>query len=80
MPNDTNSRISGTGKGKPAGNLGLALPGPCPNLPCGVFFEVDSFSLLEISDLRTYAIKSRTVTDNEPIRKGPRKVNREPDG
>ena len=34
--NATNSRISGTGKGKPAGNLGSTLPGPCPHLPCGV--------------------------------------------
>ena len=52
------SRISGTGKGKPAGNLGCGdvdtagnlgstLPGPCPHLPCGVFFEIDSSSLLE---------------------------------
>ena len=45
--NATNSRISGTGKGKPAGNLGLTLPGPGPHLPCGVFFEIDSSSLLE---------------------------------
>ena len=45
--NATNSRIPGTGKGKPAGNLGSTLPGPCPNLPCGVFFEIDSSSLLE---------------------------------
>ena len=29
--NATNSRISGTGKGKPAGNLGSTLPGPCPH-------------------------------------------------
>ena len=43
----TNSRISGIGKGKPAGNLGSTLPGPCPYLPCGVFFEIDSSSLLE---------------------------------
>ena len=35
----TNSRISGAGKGKPAANLGLTLPGPYPHLPCGVFFE-----------------------------------------
>ena len=46
-PNATNSRISGTGKGKPAGNLGSTLPGPCHHLPCGVFFEIDSSSLLE---------------------------------
>ena len=46
-PNAANSRISGTGKGKPAGNLGSTLPGPCPHLPCGVFFEIDSSSLLE---------------------------------
>ena len=32
--NATNSRISGTGKGKPAGNLGPTLPGPCLHLPC----------------------------------------------
>ena len=46
-PNATNSRILGTGKGKPAGNLGSTLPGPCPHLPCGVFFEIDSSTLLE---------------------------------
>ena len=46
-PNATNTRISGTGKGKPAGNLGSTLPGPCPHLPRGVFFEIDSSSLLE---------------------------------
>ena len=35
--------VSGvTGKGKPARNLGLRLPGPCPHLACGVFFEIDS--------------------------------------
>ena len=45
--NATNFRISGTRKGKPAGNLGSTLPGPCPHLPCGVFFEIDSSSLLE---------------------------------
>ena len=45
--NATNSRISGTGKGKPAGNLGSTLPGPCPHLPCGMLFEIDSSSLLE---------------------------------
>ena len=29
-----------TGKGsKPAGNLVLTLPGPCPHLPCGGFFR-----------------------------------------
>ena len=45
-PNATNSRISGTGKGKPAGNLWSTLPGPCPHLPCGVFFKspVPAFS------------------------------------
>ena len=48
-PNATNSWISGTGKGKPAGNLGSTLPGPCPHLPCGVFSEIDSSSLLEFS-------------------------------
>ena len=45
--NATNTRASGTGKGKPAGNLGPTLPGPCPHLPCGVFFEIGSSSLLE---------------------------------
>ena len=49
--NATNSMISGTGKGKPAGNLGSTLPGPCPHLPCGVFFEIDSSSLLEFFGL-----------------------------
>ena len=28
-----NSRISGTHKGKPAGNFGSTVPGPCPHLP-----------------------------------------------
>ena len=28
-----NSKISGTGKGEPARNLGSTLPGPCPHLP-----------------------------------------------
>ena len=44
--NATNFRISGTGKDKPAGNLGATLPGPCPNLPCGVFLKstVPAFS------------------------------------
>ena len=36
-----------TGKGEPAGNLGSTLPGPCPHLLCGMFFEIDSSSLLE---------------------------------
>ena len=45
--NATNSGISGTGKGEPAENLGSTLPGPCPHLLCGVFFEIDSSSLLE---------------------------------
>ena len=49
-PNATNSRISGTGKGKPAGNLGSTLPGPFPHLLCRVFFEIDSSSLLEFSE------------------------------
>ena len=43
----TNSRISDTGKSKPAGNPGSVLPGPCPHLPWGVFFEIDSSNLLE---------------------------------
>ena len=46
--NATNSRILGTKKGKPAGNLGSTLPGPCTHLPCGKFFEIDSSSLLEL--------------------------------
>ena len=37
--NAANSRISGTRKGKLAGNLGSTLPGPCPHLPCGVFLK-----------------------------------------
>ena len=41
-----NSRISGTAKGKPAGNLGKTLPGPCPHLPCGCVLKstVPAFS------------------------------------
>ena len=46
--NATNSRISGTGKGKPAGNLGSTLPGPCLHLLHKGFFEIDSSSLLEL--------------------------------
>ena len=34
---------------EPAGNLGSTLPGPCPQLPCEVFFAIDSSSLLELS-------------------------------
>ena len=63
--NALNCRISGTGKGKPAENLGSTLPGPCPHLPCGVFFEIDSSSLLEVSDFltpRQPAKKNRTPT------------------
>ena len=45
--NATNSMISGTGKGKPAANLGSTLPGPCPHLPCRVLLEIDSSGLLE---------------------------------
>ena len=29
--------------------LGPTLPGPCPHLPCGVLFEIDSSSLLHVS-------------------------------
>ena len=57
-PNPTHSRIWGTGKGKPAGNLGSTLPGPCPHLPCGVFFEIDSSSLLEFLPTK---IRSKNV-------------------
>ena len=46
--NAANSRILGTGKGKPAGKLGSTLPGPCPHLRCRVFFGIDSSSLVEI--------------------------------
>ena len=52
--NATNYRISVTGKGKPAGNLGSTLPGACRHLPCGVFLKstVPAFSsfseLLEV--------------------------------
>ena len=37
--NATNSRISGTGKGKPAGHLGSMLAGPCPTFHAGCFSE-----------------------------------------
>ena len=50
--NAINSRIWGTGKGQPAGNLGSTLPRPCPHLPCGMFLKIDSSSLLEFSELR----------------------------
>ena len=45
--NASNSRILGTGKGKPVGNLRSTLPRPCPHLPCVVVFEIDSSGLLE---------------------------------
>ena len=48
LQNATNSRISGTRKGKPAGNIWSTLPGPCSHLPCGVFFEIVSSNLLDI--------------------------------
>ena len=48
--NALSSRISGTGKGKPAGNRGSTLPGACPHLLCKVFLEIDSSSLLEFFD------------------------------
>ena len=51
-----NSRISGTGKGKPAGNLGSTLPGPCPHLPCGVFFEIDSSLVCRVFALAYYIV------------------------
>ena len=46
LRNATNSGFSGTGKGKPAANLGSTLPGPCPHLPRGVFLKstVPAFS------------------------------------
>ena len=71
--NATNSRISGNGKGKPVGNLGSSLPGPCPHLPCGVFLEIDSSSLLEffLSPLartkRPGAPKCRIVSRNAAV-------------
>ena len=40
-------QILGFRAGRPAANLGSTLPRPCPHLPCGVFFEIDSSSLLE---------------------------------
>ena len=46
--NAPNSRISGTGKGKPPENLGSTLAGPSPHLLCGVFFLIDSSSHLEV--------------------------------
>ena len=44
--NALNSRISGTGKGKPAGNIGSTLPGPCPTFHAGCFLRstVPAFS------------------------------------
>ena len=47
--NALNSRISGTGKGKAAANLGPTLPGPCPTFRTGCFFEIDSYSLRKFS-------------------------------
>ena len=70
----TNSSILGTGKGKPAGNLGSTLPGPCPHLPCGVFFEIDKSSLLAVF-LRNHAIWNRRppskIATESPLNQGP---------
>ena len=39
------------GKANLPRTLGRHCPAPCPHLLCGVFFEIDSFSLLEFSKL-----------------------------
>ena len=50
--NATNSRISGTKKGKPAGNLGSIPPGPCPQFRVwGVFLKSTVPALSSFSDL-----------------------------
>ena len=48
--NDLNSRISGTGKGKPAANLGSTLPGTLSQPP-GVFFESTVPAFSNFSDI-----------------------------
>ena len=56
--NATSSRIWGTGRGKPAGNLRSTLQGPCPHLPCGVVFlksTVPAFSSSSDSAVRSIA-------------------------
>ena len=57
-PNAVNSRISGTRKGKPAGNLGSTLPGPCPQVPCGAFLKstVPAFSSFLIYIFRSFLL------------------------
>ena len=46
--NALNSRISGTGKGKPAANLGSTVPGTLSQPSVQGVFEIDSYSLLEL--------------------------------
>ena len=52
--NRSSSSPSGTGKGKPAANLGSTLPGPYPHLLCFFFFffEIDSYRLLDGPPIR----------------------------
>ena len=40
-------RIRAPGNANLPWTLGRHCPGPCPNLQCGVFFEIDNYSLLE---------------------------------
>ena len=56
--NAINSGISGTGKGKPVGNLGSTLPETCPQPSVRGVFEIDSSSLLEFfSDESSIAVE-----------------------
>ena len=48
-----NSRIFGTKKGKPAGNLGLTLPGPTLRAECFLTSTVPAFS--SFSDIQVGA-------------------------
>ena len=48
FPNREMLQILGlTGKANLLQTLGPHFPGPCADLSCGVFFEIDSYSLLE---------------------------------
>ena len=49
--NATNSRIWGTGKRKPFGNLRSTLPEPCPHLVCRLFLKSTVPAFSSFSDI-----------------------------
>ena len=55
------------GKAEPAGNLGSTLPGPCPRLPCKVFLEIDSSSLLEFLWVWVFGLQARAPHRNKSV-------------